>query len=171
MFGKERLITDSVNEYRDCCRALWNRSFLQNFQRDANWSLVDSFNAIKNELFQSCVIIPTLGETADDFTLGYPSTRIRIKFSQHRGTTIKLNRNNNSLNNAEPNNAGYWDHPVTELDSTATVLFVNHFDWDPYGFLDMSLIVGEILAYPSHPELEGHRLLIESSHVDMVMLT
>jgi hypothetical protein len=169
MNDEKILVSDLVNEYRDCCRTLWNRNFLQNFRRTQNWDLVDSYKVIKEELFQSCVLAPVLGSPHDDFSLGHPSKLITINFPKNYPSKIKLNRNTNRVNNIDPSNAGYWDHSVSELDSAATVLFVDHFDWDPYGFLDMTLVMGEILNYPKEPQVQGHRLLIESSYVDIFM--
>lgn len=159
---KLKSIIDSTNEYRDCSRSLWNRFFMERFISSQDWSLVDSFKVIKNELFKSIVLGSELENDNSSFFLGKPSRLIKVKLADNYTTRVRINRTKNE-------SAGYWDHPLTELDSKVTLLFVDFFDWNPYGFLDMTLIMAEVVSSPDRPEVEGHRLLVESSYVDILL--
>jgi hypothetical protein len=146
------LITDSINRYRECVRSIWNIYFMAQYQATDNWDLLASFERIEQELFDSIVLIPAISDDEEefDYRLGSPCPMIKIISSQH------------------PDPSGYWDHPVTRISSPAEILFVEFFDWNSYGFIDMSKIIAEITDYPANQNLIGHRLIVELMYVDIV---
>lgn len=154
-------ILEVLNEYRDCCRSLWNRAFRARFEDSQDWSIVDSFSIIKNELFRTIVLTPH--EFDDEgFSLGLASPGIKVKLSRKNATTVMINR-------VKGESAGYWDHPIEKMDSHVSLHFLDFFDWNSYGFLDMNLIMCEIVSHPGNTELEGHKVLVELSCVDVLL--
>ncbi len=73
------------------------------------------------------------------------------------------------INRTKGETHGYWDHPLTTLNSKADLLFIDLFDWNAYGFLDMSLVVAEIQGYLESPEVVGHRLIVDLRYADIVI--
>lgn len=142
---------------------------MEQYQATQNWDLLDSFKRIEQELFDSIVLMPALPDDEEEFnyTLGSPCPMIKIIPSQYpdpRGKwdiPVKINRTKGET-------SGYWDNPITRISSPAEILFVEFFDWDSYGFIDMSRIMAEITDYPENSSLIGHRLIVELMYVDIV---
>jgi hypothetical protein len=142
---------------------------MEQFQATDNWDLLDSFKRIAQELFDSIVLIPALPDDEEEFNyiLGFPCPMIKIIPSQHPDPgdkwdiPVEINRTKGETN-------GYWDHPVTRINAPAEILFVEFFDWNAYGFIDMSKIMAEIKDYPANPNLVGHRLIVELMYADIV---
>lgn len=162
MIDGNSLETDLFNQYRDCSRSLWNKYFLENFKKNQDWDIVDSFNVIKGELFKTMVLNPLLGGRSADFSLGHPSTLLKVMLPENHNTAVKINRNKKDA-------FGYWDHPIKELTSKATLLFMDFFDWNSYDFLDMNLIMCEIFSNPENPDIVGHKLLVEINYVKIFL--
>jgi hypothetical protein len=135
------------------------------YQATDNWDLLDSFKRIEQELFDSIVLVPAIPDDQEEFnyTLGFPCPMIKIIPAQNRKWDIPV-----EINRTKGETSGYWDHPVTRISSPAEILFVNFFDWNSYGFIDMSRIMAEIKNYPANPNLVGHRLIVELMYVDIV---
>lgn len=155
-------ILSLINEYREVARGIWNSHFKGKFETDSNWYYVDSFKTIRRELFNSMVFYPMLKDVPDDFRLGTPTSLIRLKLSVNGDTCVMISREKNG-------DCGYWDHPVTKISADAELRFIDFFDWNSYGFLDMAQVLAQIVKFPENPELEGHRLLVDLIYVDMVM--
>ena len=156
-------ILESINKYRECVRSIWNIYFLNNFQINQDWILIDSFNRIKQDLFQS-IVLYQLEEDMPDFVLGYPINKIKIIPADNICWEIPV-----SINREKGINSGYWDHPITKINSYADISFINFFDWNPYGFIDMSKIIAVISDYPENQNLIGHCLIIDLIYVDIVI--
>ncbi|MDP3839375.1 MAG: hypothetical protein Q8Q54_10680, partial [Methylococcales bacterium] len=159
------LITDSINRYRECVRSIWNIYFMAQYQATDNWDLLDSFKRIKQELFDSIVLIPAIPDDEEEFNyrLGSLCPMIKIIPARNRKWDIPV-----EINRTKGETSGYWDHPVTRISSPAEILFVEFFDWNSYGFIDMSKIIAEITDYPANQNLVGHRLIVELMCVDIV---
>jgi hypothetical protein len=160
------LMTDLLNLYRECVRSIWNTYFFEQYKVTENSDFIESFCKIKQELFDSIVLIPVLADSeAFDYVLGFPCSRIKI-IPRHMNSwdiPVDINRSKGEI-------GGYWDHPISRINSQADLVFIDFFDWNPYGFIDMSRIVAEILDYPENPSLIGHRLIVESIYVDFIFV-
>lgn len=164
MNTKDILVNDQINQYRESSRSLWNNYFMLNFEETKSWNLIDSFNIIREELFKSIVIHPILDEVPESFSLGLPADFINIRLRGEPGgakTTVSINR--------QKEDVSYWNHPINKMTAGSNLKFINLFDWNPYGFLDMSLVMAKIDSYKENPALEGHRLLVEIQYVDIVI--
>ncbi|WP_019866863.1 hypothetical protein [Methylovulum miyakonense] len=166
------LITNLANRYRECVRSIWNIYFMDQYQATQNWDLLDSFKRIEQELFDSIVLVPALPDDEEEFNyrLGSPCPKIKIIPSQIPDPGDKWDIPV-EINRTKGETSGYWDHPITRINSKAELAFVDFFDWDSYGFIDMSKIVAEIKDYPENPNLIGHRLIVELVYVDIVFIT
>ena len=152
---ERQVVTKLVNNYRECVRSIWNSYFLQPFSYTQDFELVDSFKRVREELFRSIVLCPVVEDIPDDFLLGLPSPLVKIVPTSVSGDMpVMINRTRGETH-------GYWDHPISTLKAGADLLFVDFFDWNPYGFLDMSLVIAEISDCPEHPDIVGHRLIAD----------
>jgi hypothetical protein len=142
---------------------------MEQFQSTDNWDLLDTFKIIEQELFDSIVLIPALPDDEEElnYTLGFLCPRIKVIPSQIPDPCDKWNIPV-QINRTKGETSGYWDHPITRISSPAEILFVNFFDWNTYGFIDMSRIVAVISDYPENPSLIGHRLIVELMYVDII---
>ena len=167
--SNRRSVTKPIYDYREAARSLWNNFFRENFEytqengeRMQDWDLAESFGVIKEELFWSIVLHPYVDEMPDNFSLGRPSQLIKVLLKSEVGEIpVEISRDKNGY--------GYWDHPIERLDSKSDLLFVNLFDWNSYGYLDMSLVMAEILSSENYPDLTGHRLLVELKYTDILL--
>lgn len=160
------LITDLLNRYRECARSIWNIYFFEKYTITENSDLIESFGKIKQELFDSVVLVSVLADNeAFDYTLGFACPRIKIvpRHINSWDIPVEINRSKGEI-------GGYWDHPVSRISSTADLVFMDFFDWNPYGFIDMSRIIAEISDYPENPSLIGHRFIVESIYVDFIFV-
>lgn len=163
---KKTLITKAVNRYRECARSIWNNYFLEQFQSTKHWDLVESFNRIQQELFDSIVLTPTLFDDEKiDFILGYPCHQIKLVPAWDDKWDIPV-----EINREKGMRAGYWDHPVKKISSQAELSFINFFDWDATGFLEMSKIMAEISNFPENPNLNQHSLFVDTIYVDFFFI-
>lgn len=158
-------ILSAVHEYREIARGLWNTHFKAKFERDQgqDWFYDDAFKTIQRQLFKSIVVYPAMGDVPDDFVLGRPCRYLQVMLSAGWPTTVMINRDQGATH-------GYWDHPVTTLSSQAQLCFINLFDWNSYGVLDMAMVMAEIVSYPENPALVGHRVLVELMYVDIAYM-
>jgi hypothetical protein len=159
-------IISLINDYRECARSIWNNYFSEKFTSLQDWGLVDSFKIVREELFRSIVLAAAFDDDIPNFSLGFPCNVIRValKGDENWTTSVMINRTKGETH-------GYWDHPLTKIRPNTDLLFVDLFDWDTYGFLDMSLVVAEVLTCPDAPEIVGHRLIVELRYIDIVTKT
>ncbi|MBT9099116.1 hypothetical protein KFZ76_15550 [Methylovulum psychrotolerans] len=164
------LISHPLKRYRECARSIWNIYLMDQYQATQNWDLLASYKRIKQELFDSIVLVPVLqDDEVFDYQLGFPCSRINVIPSQIPNPGNRWDMPV-AINRIKGETAGYWDYPVTRITSQAELLFVDFFDWDAYGFIDMSIVVAEINAYPESPDLIGHRLLVKLMYVDSIFI-
>jgi hypothetical protein len=135
--------------------------FRDRFERTKNWELVESFKNIKEDMFRSIVLQSCVDEIPDDFSLGLSSRLLKVLLNE-KGTPVMINR-------VKGEKHGYWDHPITMLSAKSDLLFVDLFDWNPYGFLDMSLVMAEISNSENYPDIVGHSLIVELMYTDILV--
>ena len=69
-----------------------------------------------------------------------------------------------------PGDHGYWDHPVRTLGpEDADLRFIDFFDFGQAGYLDLKYFVVRIESSVRHPDLAGHRALIEVEYADVLL--
>jgi hypothetical protein len=70
---------------------------------------------------------------------------------------------------ARPSTSGkYWDDPVNRLRlSGVSLLFIDYFDWDRFGYIDMQYYRVRILSCDEHPHLVGREALLDVHHASV----
>jgi len=147
-------VTSKFNKYREVIRHLWNTGFYND--GTANWNDHEIFLEIDKLLFGQ-LVLNAIAETKHiDFTSA--STMFRLKGTSN-GLPVIVNRTGDG---------GYWDHPVTALvHDEYEIQFESYFDWDELGIKDCRYIASRILNSKKHPEIAGHKALVESHYVEI----
>jgi hypothetical protein len=157
-----RDITELMQKHRECSRHLWNTYFWPQAETDDDWDLRDRFESIVAELFASLVLWPLEREefkpTPANWEPLKPVEFIRVvPIKSLLQCPILINREISS---------GYWDHPVTAIDSADTDMrFIQYFDWSNLGHRDFEFIRVHIARSIAHPEIVGHNALLRPLNV------
>lgn len=122
---------------------------------NAAWDSRDLYEPVRQALFTALVITPN-GLSPAAYGDPQPDLLVAPRSAE---TPIMLNRERSS---------GYWDHPVTTIDPSATLRFVRFFDWADIERMDHAHVMVEVAAWPGTPELEGKLGLIEAHHVRFI---
>ncbi len=153
----KRNIDDMMNLFRIASRELFNNFFRVNdpYNNDG-WVFERRFFEVQDMLFKKLVVEP-----ANLSELDYGDIRrdILVELRDCEVAPIMINREMNS---------GYWDYPLREVSGGTKLLFISFFDWDQLGFRDNRYVRAQIDDWPSHPEVIGKHVLIETHHVRFV---
>ena len=126
----------------------------------------ESFERIRAELFHGMVLIPAMAAVPDGYALGDIATFIKIDAQLFQNGAVMINREKGA-------ECGYWDYPQDKVGieiNSAELHFIDLFDWNSYGTIDMGMVMGVIARCPDDPELEGRRFLLKILDVnDMVI--
>jgi len=150
-------ITESIAEFREAARHLWNVFFYPN----ADWDDRDRFSEICVHLFDALVVAPT-GLTDIRFPhlyVGHPPAVSSLHVIPRSGVRIMINRSSPPV--------GYWDDPVDIVlpSDGARFNFVTFFDWAELERRDFKYLEVEIREFAKHPHLVGRRALVEFDSV------
>src|SRR6267143_2163773 len=148
--SEEAAVTGPMNAYRECARGLWN-----NFLRSgADFDVMDDFSTLCGTLFANIVLRP-IGEygfrrqSAGD---PYPFLRVTPTVDP---VPIMINRPSKDRNK-------YWDEPVLKLGLRGLeLLFINYFDWDSFGYIDLQYYRGKIVRSEEQPQVNGREALLD----------
>ena len=147
-------VTNSFNRYREAIRHLWNTYFHND--GTATWNDHEIFQEIDELLFGQMVLTSIAETKCLDFAS--VSAMFRLKGTSD-GLPVIVNRTGDG---------GHWDHPVNSLvHDEYEIQFESYFDWDELGIKDCRYITSKILHSKNHPEIIGHRALIESQYVEI----
>jgi hypothetical protein len=150
-------ITESIAEFREAARHLWNVFFYPN----ADWDDRDRFSEICVHLFDALVVAPT-GLTDIRFPhlyVGHPPAVSSLHVIPRSGVRIMINRSSPPV--------GYWDDPVDIVlpSDGERFNFVTFFDWAELERRDFKYLEVEIREFAKHPPLVGRRALVEFDSV------
>ena len=149
-------VTMQMNRYRECARGLWN-----NFLRDSTYVDVSScFSRLRGELLHALVLAPlgrsgfdVVGTAARNEPLSFLHVEPRVD-----GVPVMVSRG--------VNEGGYWDDPLREIGpQRAEMLFIDYFDWDSSGYVDLTYVRVKITRFAEHVHLVGREALIEAQYV------
>ena len=153
-------ITELMNAYRECVRGIWNHTFRPTVEPNADFDAVDSFWVVRDVLFSEFVLrslaLPPLRR---------PSRSVRGPAKQGgdvpspHPATIMVKR---------PSCDGNLDHddPVKQVKVDGLSLaWVDFFDWDLFGYIDLQYHLVRIEACSEHPHIVGRAALIEAQYV------
>src|SRR3990172_1583586 len=146
-----------MSTYREGARGLWNNAL----RPGADFDSVDAFAEICGRLFDELVLRP-LGmrgyrkPRADD---PYPFLRL-----VPRGDPVPI-----MINRPSEDGNRYWDDPIRRLGCKGlTLLFVDYFDWDQRGYIDLQYYRVKIAASDEQPQIVGREALVEVHHAQAV---
>lgn len=155
-------ITQILNGYRECVRHLWNTYFIIKVSSNQSWDLLDEYDEICKQLFNSLVLSqidgPTYNKAVYSDSSPEPLLFFRVEPIVETGIPLHVSR--------EKENVHYWDYPITQIKSgDADMRFIDYFDFDLFGFRDFQYCRVRIINSTVYPELIGHDALIVCSHI------
>lgn len=146
-------VTELLDNYRECCRHLWNTYFLSCSEGDGDHDSAERFEVVSGLLFDSIVGVRVRRRCGVSLSLVGSSSscaQIRLRFV-HR-SSIMVNRETQSP---------YWDDPVGFVEAEEMdVRLVDVFDWSLTGFREFSVYRGHIRHSAKYPHLIGRQALI-----------
>ena len=147
-------IDASIRQFRIASRELFNSYFRIHAPYDNDgWDGRDRFSQLENILFDALVGQPH-GLTPSAY--GAANEEVLVKIRDLDAAPAQLNRLVDS---------GYWDHPVTQIDSGAVMCFIRFFDWDQLDYRDNRFVRACVREWPSHANEVGKHVLLEAQHV------
>jgi hypothetical protein len=157
-------VTLTMNVYRECTRNLWNTYFLP-LAGEQDFDLRDRFGEIEKLLF-SVLVLEQLGIDPTSQTDHHePVKALKLVPCADSGVPIMINRPSEDGNK-------YWDDPVDRVSPTEVDLrFIECFDWDVCGHLEMRYYMARIASFPDQPHLVGRDALIDTSYVKVILDT
>jgi len=150
-------VTDLLHRYRECVRLIWN-SFLR---EGADYRTVDTYAKVKFLLFDEIVLaaIGKPGFTREVSETPYPFLKV-----VPRGNSIPI-----MINRPESAGTWTWDDPVNRIGRTdADLRFMDYFDFEQMGHLDLQYYRTRIGSFPGHRNLEGGDALVEVQFATVV---
>lgn len=157
-----RDVTEFMSNYRECARHLWNTYFFDESYRKT-WAVpgpsdtphfdkLDRFEETCRILFTE-LVLEKIGEPSSDSSI-LEARRQRIRIVPiHDSVRIMINRG--------AAGGGYWANPIDRIGTTVDLRFIEYFDWDQIGILELQYYRVKIAEFPHHPELIGREALIE----------
>jgi hypothetical protein len=147
-------IDASIRKFRIASRELFNGYFrIDNPYDNDGWDGRDQFSRLESILFDALVGQPH-GLTPGAY--GAANGEVLVKLRDLDAAPAQLNRLVDS---------GYWDHPITQIDSGAVMCFIRFFDWDQLDYRDNRFVRACVQEWPSQANAVGKHVLLEAQHV------
>jgi len=146
-------ITNEFDKYKEASRNIWNLYFFKD--GNATWEDQEIFSELEELLFEEIVLIK-LGINRENMING--KFKLLAK-NNHNCIPVMINRTGDG---------GYWDHPVDALiEDEHDIEFIEYFDFDQLAIKDNRYVIAKIISSRKHPEINGHKAMIESQYVDV----
>ena len=147
-------ISDLMTNFCIASRELYNNFFrvTEPYENDG-WSAERRYADIETLLFQKMV---TDACALQPVAYGEPNEGLRVWTRSNLKVPTMINRDIDGA---------YWDFPVREISSDATMLFIRFFDWDQLASKDNQYVRVLIAQWNACKEAEGKHALIERRHV------
>lgn len=146
-----------IRRYAECARAIWNTYFLT---EDVSDDTVLRFEEIRRLLFASIVLAP-LDREDDREKEDDPIRCFQVQAGSGPLTVLV----------EHPGASGdhYWEAAPKDADfSSADLLFVDLFDWDPRAFRDMAYVKVWIASGPPGADVDRRYALFERQSVSVI---
>jgi hypothetical protein len=148
------LVTNHFDQYKEATRGVWNTYILCDGRAD--WDDHEVYQEIDRLLFETTVLKKIGFDRCRKF---HGKFKVRSK-GGHDCLPVIVNRDGDG---------GYWDHPVTALiNDDYDIDFIEFFDWDQLAHRDNRYVMARIITSSKHPEINGHKALIETQYVDYI---
>jgi hypothetical protein len=149
--------------YRECSRSLWNTTLRCDVRPYEDFDAIDAFAAIGNLLFKQVVLVP-LGRAS----FARARRQDPVPFLRLRPIADPLPI---MVNRPSPDGNMYWDDPATRLRAKGlSLLFVDYFDWDQFGYIDVQYYRVRIESCEEFPHLVGRAALVDVHHAEVECL-
>lgn len=159
-------VTDIFQDYRTCCRDIWNLYLQRGDSIDA-WVLLEDFKNAKAILFKLIVYNRSLARVEQHIGCG-DGLEFLVVPSVHSsfgspGAPIRISEVDG------PRGGSFWNQdPKYVRADEITLSYIDICDWGDTKFRDMSLYRVEILEMLGHPELKNRHAMLEASYVNIV---
>ncbi|MBV9219432.1 MAG: hypothetical protein JO366_13230 [Methylobacteriaceae bacterium] len=149
----------AMQQFRIASRELFNNYFrVDNPYNNNGWAMEEGFAEVQQVLFRRLVTEPL---SLSSIIYGKVNPEIGVELLLAKTAPIMLNRDLDS---------GYWDYPLTEINTDPILVFVGFFDWDQLTCRDNQYVRVRVQKWPAHSEVVGKHGLIESQYVQFVKL-
>ena len=148
-------ITHSMLEFKDAIRHAWNTYFALS-EAPMSPEIQEAFSQVERGFFSAIVLAPM------DATLlvreyrekSLPWLVVR-PFEYLQECPVQFGKRDNLGNTIweMPSNIAIDDHVAFE--------FFDFFDWNPFGFVDLSYVRARVAAFPRQSNIQGSLVLIE----------
>jgi hypothetical protein len=149
-------VTQQILSYRESARSLWNHFLRPGVEPYVDFDTIDAFSEICELLFDALVLrlIAKSGFKKGSAADPFPFLRMRPSVEP---LPIMISR---------PSKEGrYWDDPVNRLGVKGlSLLFVDFFDWDRFGYIDLQYYRVKIAKCDEHPHVVGREALLDVHH-------
>jgi hypothetical protein len=150
-------VTERMLSYREAARGLWNNFLRQQLRRAVDFEALGRFHGICDAIFEELVLGPLDVAEMERPKKGEPYTFLTVQ-PKAPDVPIRVRRPSADGNR-------YWDDPVTRLRAKGLVLrFVDFYDFDEFGFIDLQFLLVRVAACEEHPHLVGRDALVEVRH-------
>jgi hypothetical protein len=161
-------VTENLREYLEAKRHLWNVYFRGKVNALQQCPVLDEFEIIDRALFRSLVIqaVAASSDAVRRQLIATPWELLRVKLPVGlKSVRLAVSDPIAGLNRA-------WNPPERlELPEHCDFGFIEFFEWDRYGFQSFPLIRATIDNRSNLPALVNREVLIESSQLNIVLLT
>jgi len=149
-----------MSAYRECVRGIWNGAFRPTVGPNADFDALDSFWIVRDVLFSEFVLrrlgVPPLSRPRRP--VREPVKHVHV-IPECSPVPIKVNRPSLDGNY-------YWDDPIRQARADGLSLaWVDLFDWDSFGYIDLQFHVVKIERCSEHPHVVGRAALVDVHHV------
>jgi hypothetical protein len=161
-------VTESLWEYLEAKRHLWNIHFRGKVDSLQHCPILDEFETIDRALFRALVIedIVDSDDALRRQLIAKPWELLRV-YLQPGLETIRMIVSDpiSGLNRS-------WNSPeIVKVPEEFDFGFIEFFEWNRYGYTNFPLIRATIDHRSKMPALNGREALIESSHARFFLLT
>ncbi|MBS0380652.1 MAG: hypothetical protein JSS29_19390 [Proteobacteria bacterium] len=152
-------IDQQLNQFRLSSRELFNHAFrVQDPYNAGGWEWETRFAEVERLLFQKLVREPC-GLPGGEY--GSTALGIAVVLQGCESVPAMINRGQDT---------GYWDDPVSRIDTSARLRFVRFFDWDLLAIRDNRYVRIQIESWSLHPGLVGRHALVDSQYLRYAQL-
>ncbi len=149
-------IDRQMNRFRLAARGVFNQYFRLDPEGDSGdaWTQVERFAEVERALFDALVIQPCGLSQRTYHQDTMEDIGVRLRHGSHAPAMV--NREIDS---------GYWDFPVSQVNSDTLITFVHFFDWDQTDYIDYRYARVIIDSNRSDVSLNGKHALIETQYI------
>jgi hypothetical protein len=153
-----------IFRYADAKCHLWNAYFKDIMGDLSVCEPLDSFEAIDRRLFFALVCQPLGIEYDWSRYRNYIEDGIWKSYCVEQIVIMPTVRSEILIGEKQGSNTG-WQRTKSIATAGLSLAYIELFQWDHYGFLNLPMVRGKITAWAEHPEYVGKEALIEIHNV------